>query len=299
MEIIQSIEVTEQVQSPVNPEEEQWTEIIEPRTRLLDLGLGEVWRYRDLVLLFVRRDFVATYKQTVLGPLWFFIQPLLTTLTFMLIFGRVAKLSTDGLPMMVFYLAGITIWNYFAQTLTATSTVFRDNANIFGKVYFPRLTMPLSIVISNLIRFAIQFSLFLVVWLYYLVQGNVLQPNALIMLTPLLIAIMGLLSLGLGMIFSALTTKYRDLAMLLAFGVQLLMYATPVIYPLSSLPPQYQWIVLANPMSSIVETFRYAFLGSGTFSWVYLGYSFAVTIGILFIGAVVFNKVQKSFTDTV
>jgi len=280
-------------------EKEEWTEIIEPRTNLLDLGLKDVWRYRDLVMLFVRRDFVSTYKQTILGPLWFFIQPLLTTLTFIVIFGNIAQLSTDGLPMLAFYLAGVTIWNYFAQTLTATSTVFTANAAIFGKVYFPRLTMPLSIVISNLVRFGIQFALFFVVWVYYLVIGSKIQPNAYIILTPLLIVVMGLLSLGLGMIFSALTTKYRDLAMLLTFGVQLLMYATPVIYPLSSISEKYKWLILANPMSSIVETFRYGFLGSGTFSWAYLGYSLAVTLVILFIGTVIFNKVQKSFTDTV
>ncbi|KAA5548456.1 ABC transporter permease [Adhaeribacter rhizoryzae] len=250
-------------------------------------------------MLFVRRDFVSTYKQTILGPIWFFIQPLLTTITFLVIFGRVAKLSTDGLPMMVFYLAGVTVWNYFSQTLTSTSTVFTTNAQIFGKVYFPRLTMPLSIVISNLIRFGIQFVLFFVVWVYYLIQGSAIQPNWLIMLTPFLIIIMGLLSLGLGMIFSALTTKYRDLAMLLTFGVQLLMYATPVIYPLSSISDEYRWIILANPLSSIVETFRFAFLGSGTFNWIYLGYSTAVTMVILFLGTITFNKVQKSFTDTV
>lgn len=280
-------------------DQDSWTDVIEPQTELLDLRLKDVWRYRDLVMLFVRRDFVATYKQTVLGPIWFFIQPLLTTITFVIIFGRVAKLSTDGLPMMLFYLAGITVWNYFAQTLTSTSTVFKDNAQIFGKVYFPRLTMPLSIVISNLVRFGIQFSLFFVVWLYYLFTGNAVHPNAYILLTPVLIILMGLLSLGLGMIFSSMTTKYRDLAMLLTFGIQLLMYATPVIYPISSISDNYKWLILANPMSSIVETFRYAFLGSGTFSWLYLGYSLAVTMAILFIGVIIFNKVEKSFTDTV
>ncbi|GEO03233.1 transport permease protein [Adhaeribacter aerolatus] len=278
---------------------EEWTEVIEPKTNLLDLGLREVWRYRDLVMLFVRRDFVSTYKQTILGPIWFFIQPLLTTLTFIVIFGNVAQLSTDGLPMLAFYLAGVTVWNYFATTLTATSTVFTTNAQIFGKVYFPRLTMPLSIVISNLIRFGIQMALFLVVWLYYLLTDDAIQPNGYVLLTPVLVISMGLLSLGLGMIFSALTTKYRDLAMLLTFGIQLLMYATPVIYPISSIPEKYKWLVLANPMSSIVETFRFGFLGSGTFSWGYLGYSFVVTLVILLIGVITFNKVQKSFTDTV
>lgn len=250
-------------------------------------------------MLFVRRDFVSTYKQTILGPIWFFIQPLLTTITYVIIFGNVAKLSTDGMPMLVFYLAGITVWNYFSQSLTSVSTVFTANAQIFGKVYFPRLTMPLSIVLSNLVRFAIQFGLFLLVWLYYLIKGSTMQPNSLILLTPLLVVLMGLLSLGLGMIFSALTTKYRDLAMLLTFGIQLLMYAAPVIYPLSSVPARYKWIILANPMSSIVETFRYAFLGSGSFNWLYLGYSALTTFVILLIGTIIFNKVEKSFTDTV
>ena len=281
------------------PADQPWTEVIEPRTRLLDLGLADVWRYRDLVLLFVRRDFVSTYKQTVLGPLWFFIQPLLTTLTYVVIFGNVAKLGTDGVPPLVFYLAGITIWNYFAQTLTATATVFTANAAIFGKVYFPRLTMPLSIVISNLVRFAIQFGLFLAIWGYYLLTTDALHPNALLLLTPALVVLMGLLSLGLGMLFSALTTKYRDLAQLLTFGVQLLMYAAPIIYPLSKVPAEYRWVILANPVTSVVETFRYGFLGSGSFSWGALGYSAAFTLVFLLIGTVVFNKVQKSFTDTV
>jgi lipopolysaccharide transport system permease protein len=278
---------------------EGWTEVIEPRTRLLDLGLKDVWRYRDLVMLFVQRDFVSTYKQTVLGPIWFFIQPLLTTITYMIVFGGIAKIPTDGLPQLPFYLAGITIWNYFAQTLTATSTVFTANASIFGKVYFPRLTLPLSIVLSNLVRFGIQFGLFLAVWGYYLLREDSLHPNMYMLLTPALLVLMGLLSLGLGMLFSAMTTKYRDLAMLLGFGVQLLMYATPVIYPLSQLPVKYKAFIVANPLSPIVETFRYAFLGSGSFSWLYLGYSTAITLVILLVGTLVFNKVEKSFTDTV
>lgn len=300
MDSTTTLKKPEQVRTHDSEAEETWTEVIQPRTRLLELGLADVWRYRDLVMLFVRRDFVSTYKQTVLGPIWFFIQPLLTTLTYVIVFGNIAKLSTDGLPQMAFYLAGITVWNYFAQTLTSTSTVFRDNATMFGKVYFPRLTMPLSIVISNLVRFAIQLGLFVAVWLYYLLQGNnTIHPNWLIALTPLLVIIMGLLSLGLGMIFSALTTKYRDLAMLLAFGVQLLMYATPVIYPLSSITGWSRGLILANPMTSIVETFRYAFLGSGTFSWAALGYSTGVTFVVLLLGTIIFNRVQKSFTDTV
>jgi lipopolysaccharide transport system permease protein len=283
----------------VSEQKEHWTEIIEPKNRLLDLKLNEVWRYRDLVMMFVRRDFVANYKQTILGPLWFFLQPLLTTATYMLIFGRVAGLSTDGLPMLVFYLAGITVWNYFSETLTKTATVFKDNAQMFGKVYFPRLTMPVSIVISNLVRFLIQFGLFLLIWLYYLITTDSIHPNWMMALIPLLIITMGVLALGFGMIISALTTKYRDLVFLLTFGIQLLMFATPVIYPLSSISEKYRWIILANPMSPIVETFRYAFLGSGTFSWAYLLYSFCFAIILLLIGTIVFNKVEKSFTDTV
>ncbi|MGI4743428.1 MAG: ABC transporter permease [Janthinobacterium lividum] len=294
------LEKPRQVRADNSAVEETWTEVIQPRTRPLDLGLADVWRYRDLIMLFVRRDFVSTYKQTILGPIWFFIQPLLTTLTYVVVFGNIAKLSTDGLPQMAFYLAGITVWNYFSQTLISISTVFRDNAAMFGKVYFPRLTMPLSIVISNLVRFAIQLGLFVAVWLYYLMQGNNnIHPNWTIALTPFLVIIMGLLSLGLGMIFSALTTKYRDLAMLLAFGVQLLMYATPVIYPLSSITGWSRGLIVANPMTSIVEMFRYAFLGSGSFSWASLGYSAGVTFVVLLLGTIIFNRVQKSFTDTV
>jgi lipopolysaccharide transport system permease protein len=280
-------------------QEGHWTEIIEPKTRLLNLRLNELWRYRDLVLMFVRRDFVANYKQTILGPIWFFLQPLLTTITYMLIFGRMAGLSTDGLPMLLFYLAGVTIWNYFSETLTKTATVFKDNAQMFGKVYFPRLTMPFSIVLSNLVRFAIQFILFIIVWVWYLFQNDAIHPNYLIALTPVLVLLMGLLALGFGMLISAMTTKYKDLIFLLTFGIQLLMFITPVIYPLSSIPEQYQWFILANPMSAIVETFRYAFLGSGTFSWLQLGYSASFAIIILLLGTIVFNKVEKSFTDTV
>ena len=298
---MQTIEAPNPAISPIQAtgHKPQWTEVIEPRSSLLDLRLSDVWRYRDLVMLFVRRDFVSNYKQTILGPIWFFIQPLLTTLTYYIIFGRVARLDTDGIPPFIFYLAGITVWGYFSQTLTAVSTVFVTNAAIFGKVYFPRLTMPLSIVISNLVRFGIQMALFLAVWAYYLFTTSALQPNWILVLTPLLLVLMGLLSLGLGMIFSAMTTKYRDLAMLLTFGVQLLMYATPVIYPLSKVPPHYTWLIVANPMTSIIEAFRYGFLGSGTFNWLYLGYTTLVTVIILLLGTIIFNKVEKSFTDTV
>ncbi len=279
--------------------ENEWTEVIQPSSGLFNLRLKEVWQYRDLLMMFVRRDFVATYKQTILGPLWFFIQPLLTTLTFMVVFGTIAGISTDGIPMMVFYMSGITLWNYFAECLNKTSTVFRDNAGIFGKVYFPRLVMPLSIVVSNLVRLGIQMILFLGIWVYYLVQGNQLHPNLFLLLIPYLIFLMAVIGLGAGMLISALTTKYRDLVFLLSFGVQLLMYATPVIYSMSSLPAKYALLIKANPLSAIVETFRYAFTGSGFFSWYSLAYSSVWAFVLLALGTLVFNKVEKSFMDTV
>ncbi|NML68051.1 ABC transporter permease [Hymenobacter sp. RP-2-7] len=290
---------TAPTQSATPAQEGDWTEVIQPQTQLLDLGLANVWRYRDLVVLFVRRDFVSNYKQTILGPLWLFIQPLLTTITFYIVFGRVANLSTNGIPQFIFYLAGNTVWGYFSQSLTAVATVFTTNAAMLSKVYFPRLALPLSIVISNLVRFSIQFGLFLLVWVFYLFTSSAIHPSWVALLTPLLVMLMGMLSLGLGMIFTALTTKYRDLAMLLTFGVQLALYATPVIYPLSTVPAKYHWLILANPMSAIVETFRVGFLGPGTFNWLYLGYSTLATLVVLLAGTVIFNKVEKSFTDTV
>lgn len=290
---------TEYIAVDIRGQEPEWTEIIEPQNKLLDLKLKQVWRYRDLLLLLVRRDFVATYKQTILGPIWFFLQPILTTLTFTLIFGRIAGLSTDGLPMMLFYLAGITMWGYFSECLNRTATVFKDNASVFGKVYFPRLVMPLSIVVSNLVKLGIQFVLFLGFWGYYTATGANVQPNAALLLFPVLIMLMGGLGLGFGMIISAMTTKYRDLVFLLTFGVQLLMYATPVIYPLSTIGEKYKWLILANPMSSIIETFRYGFLGTGSFHWGYLTYSAGFTLVVLLLGTVIFNRVEKSFMDTV
>jgi lipopolysaccharide transport system permease protein len=277
-----------------------WTEIIEPKKKLFDLRLKEAWYYRDLLVLWVKRDFTATYKQTILGPIWIFLQPLLMTLMFTLVFGRFANLSTDGLPKILFYLAGVTIWNYFSESFTKTATVFKDNANLFGKVYFPRIIMPLSIVSSNLIRFIIQFSLFVGFIFYYRLQGNnQVNPNLMILLTPMLLFIMAGFALGAGMIISSLTTKYRDLAFLLTFGVQLLMYATPVIYPVNALPEKYRIFVLANPIAPVVETFRYAFLGSGAFSWSALMYSFGAMSLLLFAGVVIFNRVEKNFMDTV
>jgi lipopolysaccharide transport system permease protein len=277
-----------------------WTEIIEPKRRMFDLRLKEAWHYRDLLVMWVKRDFTATYKQTILGPIWIFLQPLLMTAMFILVFGRFAQISTDGLPRILFYLSGITIWNYFSESFTKTANVFKDNANIFGKVYFPRIVMPLSIVSSNLVRFVIQFGLFLAVLLYFVWKGNTaVHPNIMIALTPLLLIIMAGFALGAGMLISSMTTKYRDLAFLLTFGVQLLMYATPVIYPVSALPEKYRVWVMANPIAPVVETFRYAFLGSGSFSWTALGYSTGMMLLMLSIGVVVFNRVEKNFMDTV
>jgi lipopolysaccharide transport system permease protein len=284
-----------------NHQEDNWDLEIAPQSSLLDLQLGQLWKYRDLLLLFVRRDFVANYKQTILGPLWFFIQPLLTTITFTIIFGNIAGIPTDGLPPMLFYLAGTTAWNYFSETLTSTADTFTANANIFGKVYFPRLIMPLSRVLSGLIKFGIQFMLFLGLMSYFMVAGAAVKPDLVLILlwTPILLCIMAGLGLGFGIIFSSLTTKYRDLRFLLTFGVQLLMYATPVIYPISKVPEAYRWIVYANPMSSIVELFRNIYLGAGTYNPGSIIYSALFMFVLLLIGTLIFNKVEKGFMDTV
>jgi lipopolysaccharide transport system permease protein len=278
-----------------------YTLVIEPKTKLFDLKLKEVWRYRDLLFLFVRRDFVAVYKQTVFGPLWFFIQPILTTIMFMVVFGGIAKMSTDGLPQPVFYLSGILLWNYFSGTLSLTSNTFVANKGVFGKVYFPRVITPLSIIISKLLTFAFQFILFLLVFFYfYIFTETTLRPNIYILLTPVLIIITAGLSLGLGLIITALTTKYRDFTFLLSFAIQLGMYATPIIYPLSTIENEkLKLVILANPMSSIIETFRYAFTGTGAFSWSGLGYSVLVMLALVAVGVVIFNKVEKTFMDTV
>ena len=272
---------------------------ITPESSLLDVKIKETFEYSDLLWLLVRRDFISFYKQTVLGPIWFFIQPIFTVVMYSLIFGGVADISTDNLPQPLFYLAGVITWNYFSDCLIKTSTVFRDNAIIFGKVYFPRLIMPLSIIFSNLIRFAVQFLLFLLLMLYYHIQGAEFHPTVFILLFPLLLLLMAGLGLGLGMIVSALTTKYRDLAFIVSFGVPLLMYSTTVVYPLSAAPVQYFGFIKFNPMTAVIETFRLGFLGTGTFSWNLLGYSTIITTIILLAGIIIFNKVQKSFVDTV
>lgn len=289
-------------------ENDNWDMVIEPQRSLLDLRLGELWRYKDLVMLFVRRDFVSVYKQTILGPLWYLIQPLMTAIIFTFIFGNIASLPTDGLPQFLFYMSGTVVWSYFASCLTKTSETFVQNANLFGKVYFPRLAVPVSILISNLITFLIQFTMFLVFVLYFVLRspdtlsgrGTPIQLNWLwIALSPILILMMAGLGLGFGIIISSLTTKYRDLRFLVTFGVALLMYAAPVIYPVSSIPARFQWVILANPMTPIIEAFRYAFLGAGETNINYLLYSFGFMVVVVAIGSVIFNRVEQTFMDTV
>ncbi|HCN50954.1 MAG TPA: ABC transporter permease [Chryseobacterium sp.] len=282
----------------MNEPQQKWTETIESDHSLFDLKLKEVWRYKDLIYMFVKRDFVSSFKQTILGPIWFFINPLLTTFVYLVIFGRIAKLSTDDAPPLLFYLAGVTLWNYFSTCLLATSSTFSGNAGIFGKVYFPRLVTPISIVLSNLMRFGVQFLLFLLAWAYYLAKGDI-HPNMWVLATPFLIVLMALFALGVGMIFSALTTKYKDLSMLLVFGISLYMYATPVIYPVSSLRGFFRELAYYNPLTGIFECFKYAWLGVGDFSPIMLGISTVVILILLMIGVVVFNKVEKTFMDTV
>ncbi len=284
---------------PQTPVDDDWTLVIRPQRRWLDLRLHELWHYRDLIGLFVQRDFVSVYKQTILGPLWHVIQPVLTTVVYTVIFGRVAKLPTDGLPPFLFYLSGTVIWSYFAGCLTGTSNTFVANAGLFGKVYFPRLAVPISILISRLVSFAIQFGVFLAFTIYFWLAGAAVQPNAGILLLPVLLLIMAGLGLGMGIIVSSLTTRYRDLQFLVGFGVSLLMYATPVLYPISAVPPGLQLLIQLNPMTPIIEAFRYAFLGAGTVSPGGLFYSASFMVGLLFIGLLLFNRVEQTFMDTV
>ena len=282
--------------------EQNWDIIIENKSSLLSLNLKEVWRYRDLLVMYVKRDIVTFYKQTILGPLWFFIQPIMTTVIFMFVFGGIAGISTDGVPQAVFYLAGLVCWNYFSDCLTKCSDTFNANQQVFGKVYFPRLVVPLSIVVSNMIKLSILFLLFLTVYLYYAVVLGGFHVHFALFLVPLLLVMLGVLGLGFGLTISSLTTKYRDLRFLVTFGVQLWMYATPIIYPLSVMKQNYPdkiWLIVANPLTSIVETFKYAFTGVGVFEWSYLLYSVTFTIAVLFLGIVVFNRVQKNFMDVI
>ncbi len=280
---------------------ENWTTEIKPKNRLLEVDFGELWRYRDLCMLFVKRNIITQYKQTILGPLWFVIQPLMTTVMYMVVFGGIAKISTDGMPQPLFYMAGICFWQYFSDCLTKTSNTFVDNAGIFGKVYFPRLVVPLANVMSNLVRFGIQFSLFLCIYFYYLIFTDApIHTNWYALLVPVLVVMLALTALGFGILFSSMTTKYRDLQILLSFLVGLWQYATPVIYPLSTITnPTLKLIMQLNPITGIVEFFKYGMLGTGCHEWWMLGYSFGFMVVLLFVGIIVFNKVQRSFMDTV
>jgi len=281
---------------------EQWDAVIQPHAGWLDLHLRELWRYGDLILLFVRRDFVALYKQTVLGPLWFVLQPLLQTVVFTVVFGRIARLSTDGLPEMLFYMSGTVVWGYFSNSLRLTSETFTANRTLFGKVYFPRLAVPVSVIISQLLRFGLQFSLFLCFLVFYRARGADIEFTRFVCLFPLLVLMMAVLGLGLGIIFSAMTTKYRDLRFLLQFGIQLLMYATPVVYPVSVLAGRFgkcQMILLLNPMTPVIEAFRYGFLGAGSASLWHLLYGGAISLLVLFTGLMFFTRIERTFMDTV
>lgn len=281
-------------------QQEQWTEVITPRKGLLDINLRELWRYRDLILLFIQRDIKAQYKQTILGPLWFLLQPLFSTLVFFFIFSRVAKLSTDGVPAMLFYMSGIVLWSYFAECLNKTSNIFTLNANIFGKVYFPRLVLPIAVVFGGLVRFGTQLLMLVLVLLFHIFfKEYQFQPNAAILLVPVLVLLLATLGLSLGIIFSSLTTKYKDVSFLLAFGVQLLMYASPVIYPLSATSGKLRTLLLLNPVTPVLETFKYALFGNGYFSPLALGYTAVFALVALGVGIVIFNQVEKSFMDTV
>jgi len=281
-------------------ETEHWDIIIEPQKKWFDFKLKELWRYRDLIALFVRRDFVAYYKQTILGPIWFFIQPAFTTIMFMVVFGKIAQIPTDGIPSYLFYLSGILNWNYFAECLNKTSNTFTTNSSVFGKVYFPRLVVPSSIVISNLITYAIQFFLFVLLLLYSLTNNNFsFQFNSLLLLFPLLILQIALLGLGVGIVVSSLTTKYKDLSFAVVFGVQLWMYATPVVYPMSSVPEKWSWLFYLNPMASVIEIFRAMFFHLNTVDWHQYAYSWLLTILVLLSGISMFTRIEKSFIDTV
>lgn len=281
-------------------QQEEWDLIIKPKNNWYDIDVKSIWRYRDLLMLLVRRDFVSVYKQTILGPIWFFIQPILTSLTFAFIFGGLANISTDGNPGIIFYMAGITLWTYFSDCLTKTSGTFISNASVFGKVYFPRLIVPLSVLISNLIKLGIQFIIFLFLWIYFLVSSSTLNPHwELLWVLPFLVIMMAGHGFGFGILISSLTTKYRDLTFLIGFGVQLLMYASSVVIPVSIMSPKIKFLMLLNPLTSIIESFKYIFLGSGFFDFTWLGYSFLFMLTTICFSGIIFNKVEKNFMDTV
>lgn len=276
-----------------------WTLTIKPKKHWLDIDLKSLWAYRDLYKMYVKRDIVTVYKQTILGPLWFLIQPIFTTVIYMFVFGGLAGISTDGMPQPLFYMSGIMLWNYFSTAFTASSNVFTANASVFGKVYFPRLVVPLSGLTSNLIKFGIQLVLFIAVYIYYVFQGAPIAINWSILLFPFLIFLIAFHALSWGLIVSALTTKYRDLTQLVTFGIQLLMYATPVIYPMSAAPEQYRSILALNPLSPVFEAFKYSCMGCGSLDWMGLVYSTVFMVVTLFIAVVVFNRVERNFMDTV
>lgn len=279
-----------------------WLYEITPNKKLIDLNLKEIWRYRDLLILFVKRDIVTVYKQTILGPLWFFIQPLFTSVIFTLVFNNVGGIATGGVPSFLFNLAGITAWNYFKSCLTGTSNIFRGNAAIFGKVYFPRAVMPLSITISNLLKFGIQLTIFIGFYLYYLFIGKEVTPNQNLILFPVYVLMMALMGLGFGMTISAFTTKYRDLTVLVTFAVSLLMYVSAVPFPLSKAKeklPKLEWVFEYNPITQIIEGFRYMTIDYGTFTWGGFMYALVFSIVIFLVGLVVFNRTEKNFIDTV
>lgn len=278
---------------------QEYKTVIKPKRAWFDLNLKELFRYRDLIMLFVRRTFVSQYKQTILGPAWAVIQPLLTTVVLTVVFGNIAGLAPSGVPTFAFYLCGSVAWTYFSSCLTSTSTTFTSNAAIMGKVYFPRLVMPVSAVISQLISFAIQFCFFLIFWVYYIISGANIHPNVYIIMTPLFLLHLAMLSLGVGIVISAMTTKYRDLAMVVGFGVQLWMYATPVAYDISVIPDKFLSLYMLNPVTPIITMFRYAYLGVGEPCMPFYAISFAVTLAVLFIGILMFNRVEKTFMDTV
>jgi lipopolysaccharide transport system permease protein len=287
----------------VNNQNEKWLYEISPKANLFAFNFTEIWRYRDLLFMFVKRDIVTYYKQTILGPLWFLIQPLITSVIQFFIFSKIAQIPSDGINYFLFALAGNTLWFYFSDSFTAASGTFRNNQHIFGKVYFPRIIMPLSTTISSLIKFGIQFLFFIAVLVYFIYQEKAPIPNWTIVFTPFLLLIMALLSLGLGMIISSLTTKYKDLTFLFSFGIQLFMYVTPVVYPtslvLSKLNPKWHWLIHLNPLSSVFEFFRYAFLGNGIFTFAGLMISFVTAVFLFLLGLLIFNRTERNFIDTV
>lgn len=294
------------VDSSSTQSDQEWTTVIKPKDKLFSVDLGEIWRYRDLLMLFVKRDITTSYKQTILGPLWWIIQPTFTVIMYMVVFGGIAAIPTDGIPQPLFYLGGVCMWQYFSDCLNKTSNTFVSNAGIFGKVYFPRLIVPIENVISNLVRFGIQLSLFIVVYIVIAIMGTDAAPNWYLLLFPFLVVMLAGLALGFGILISSMTTKYRDLQVLFSFVVSLWMYATPIVYPLSQVRGRVFMgidvysVMCINPVTPIIETFKHAALGAGEFvGWGWLGYSFAFMLILLSIGVVVFNKVQRSFMDTV